>query len=90
MIALDSIAPLLVFMKGDKMPQCEGWRRRGGAFTLGPVKWSQCEEEAEVMLKIKQDNKTQEMPGCKECWQEAIEHKSIKVLSATPIMKETP
>lgn len=26
--------------------QCEGWRRRGGMMTFGPVKWSQCSNDA--------------------------------------------
>lgn len=66
--------------------RCEGWRRYGGAFTLGPVTWQQCKENATVMLKCEQDGKVQTLPGCAACWSEALE-KGIKVLQATPIPK---
>jgi len=67
-----------------KTPRCEGWRRHGGAFTLGPVKWEQCPSEATVMLTVKQQGETQTMPACNTCWQECIENK-IEIVSAEPI-----
>ena len=63
--------------------RCEGWRRTGGAFTLGKPVWSQCENDAIVMLEVEQE-KTEKMPSCLECWNEAKE-KGIKVLSAEPL-----
>lgn len=65
-------------------PRCEGWRRYGGVFTFGPVKWVQCKERGIVSLTVKQDGKTQTLPSCKTCWNEAIE-KGIKITKATPI-----
>lgn len=62
--------------------QGQGWRRHGGAFTLGPVEWKQCTDAPTVMLKLK--GKTEDMPACATCWQECIENK-IKIVSATPI-----
>jgi len=69
----------------DKM-RCEGWRRKGGAFSFGPVKWSQCENDAIVVLKVKQDDKVADFPACIECWNEANE-RGIRVLEAKPIVE---
>ena len=63
--------------------QCEGWRRNGGAFTLGPITWKQCENEAIVMLTVKQE-KVEDLPSCMECWLEAIE-KNIGIIKAVPL-----
>jgi hypothetical protein len=63
--------------------QCEGWRRYGGAFSLGPTKWKQCTENAIVMLTVKQE-KEEELPACNMCWKEAIE-KEIKILKVIPL-----
>lgn len=70
-----------------KAKQCEGWRRIGGAFTLGPVHWKQCNRDASVMLTVKQDGKTETLPSCVICWNEAME-KGIPVLKVTPLSKE--
>ena len=64
--------------------RCEGWRRYGGAFTLGPVRWEQCDQDATVMLVYKDDGKRRELPGCAHCWKEAIENK-IPTIEARPI-----
>jgi hypothetical protein len=71
---------------GKKIPRCEGYRRYGGAWTLGPVKWQQCTATATVMLTIKQDGKKQKLPACPKCWQEARGWKGIIVLDAEPIV----
>ena len=63
--------------------RCEGWRRNGGAFTLGPVTWEQCKNDAIVMLKVKQ-GKIEELPACAECWEEGRENK-IEILEVKPI-----
>jgi hypothetical protein len=39
--------------KAKNTNRCEGWRRYGGAFTLGPVHWEQCEAQGIVRLKFK-------------------------------------
>jgi len=69
--------------------RCEGWRRYGGAFSFGPVKWEQCKNEAIVMLELKQDGKIEKLPGCMTCWQEAINTKAIEIISVVPIEKVT-
>ena len=66
--------------------RCEGWRRRGGVFTLGPVKWSQCENQAVVMLRVKQETE-QKLPACMECWREAVEHE-MDILDSHPLTEE--
>ena len=65
--------------------RCEGWRRHGGVWTFGPVKWEQCTNEAEVMLTVKQEGKKETLPACKTCWQEAIDNEGIEIISAAPI-----
>ena len=66
--------------------RCEGWTRKGGAFTLGPVTWSQCENESIVNIKFKQgDEPIATLPACKQCWQKCIDSKNIKILSVEPI-----
>lgn len=72
--------------------RCEGYRRYGGAFTLGLIKWVRCEEVAVVNITIEQDEDgrtyKKTYPACMKCWNEAIESESITVLNATPIVKE--
>jgi len=71
-----------------KTVRCEGFRRYGGAFTLGPVRWEQCKEKATVQLRIKQDGKKQSFPACDTCWREAERTKGMKVISASPVKKD--
>jgi len=59
--------------------RCEGWTRKGGVFTFGPVTWSQCENEAIVMLEVEQE-KVEKQPACLECWGKGIKA-GIKLLS---------
>jgi hypothetical protein len=63
--------------------RCEGWRRRGGAFTFGPVKWEQCNNDAVVMLEVEQ-GQVEKQPACLACWNEAVERR-IKIISSVPI-----
>lgn len=67
--------------------RCEGWRRRGGVFTLGPVSWSQCERDATVLLKVKQDDETKSYPACVICWNKAVEN-HIEILHVTPLSED--
>jgi hypothetical protein len=64
--------------------RCEGYRRRGGAFTLGPVVWEQCGNDAKVELIIVQDGKKSVVPSCTFCWNEAMSNDKIQVKSAKP------
>lgn len=69
-----------------KTEQCQGYRRYGGAFTLGPVKWEQCKELASVKLKVIQDGKVKVFPACMTCWEECLQNKDkIEVLSVRPL-----
>lgn len=67
--------------------RCEGWRRNGGAFCLGPVTWYQCKNDATVNLTVKQDGKVQTLPSCDTCWSEAITG-GIKIIRAEPLRKK--
>jgi hypothetical protein len=64
--------------------RCEGWHRYGGAFSFGPVKWVQCENEAVVELLVEQDGKEKLWPACLTCWKEAVANK-MKIIQAFPI-----
>lgn len=63
--------------------RCEGFRRKGGAFALGPVRWQQCENEAVALLKVRQEV-IAEYPSCLICWNEA-KALDVEILSANPI-----
>lgn len=71
-------------MAKKTVKRCEGWRRHGGAFSLGPVSWHQCENNATVMLTVKQNDETQTLPSCQTCWAEVIENK-IEITASRPI-----
>jgi len=66
--------------------RCEGWTRKGGMFTLGLPVWSQCENEAVVMLEVRQEE-TEKQPACIDCWKRGIKE-GIKILSVEPIKGE--
>ena len=66
--------------------RCEGWRRSGGAFSLGPIEWSQCENDGTVMLKLDQGGEISELPACQHCWTECLETDGIEVLEARPLL----
>lgn len=63
--------------------RCEGYRKKGGFMTLGPVEWIQCEKEAVVLLTVVQEE-TQTFPACDECWKESIET-GIEITKVEPI-----
>jgi hypothetical protein len=66
--------------------KCEGYRRRGGTFTLGPVVWEQCKGNAIVMLQTVGNDKP--LPACNICWQECVDSK-IEIISVKPIITPT-
>ena len=65
--------------------QCEGWRRSGGAFSFGPVKWEQCKKDAVVELVVIQDKKETTIPSCMICWDKAMGNDKIKIKHAEPL-----
>lgn len=65
--------------------KCEGWRREGGAFTLGRPIWTQCKNDPIVMLKVKGNDKY--MPSCSDCWQETIDDKDQHPIKSKPMPK---
>lgn len=70
--------------------RCEGWRRKGGALSFGPPTWTQCTEDATVMIQFKQGKEdVATLPGCPTCWQECIDSKDIEVLLVFPIGEES-
>ena len=71
------------------MMRCEGWTRKGGAFTLGAPEWKQCENEAVVNLTFEQDGEIQTMPACLDCWKTAktADYSQAKVVAAEPIIE---
>jgi hypothetical protein len=69
-----------------KKTQCEGWRRYGGVFTLGPVKWEQCKETATVTALITNpDEKPKGFAACDHCLIEALTTTGMKVAKIKPI-----
>ena len=68
----------------NEIVRCEGWTRKGGAFSLGPVVWSQCENVATRLHCINQGDGEEIMPSCEECTVEAIDN-GIKILESIQI-----
>ena len=71
-------------MTDEMSTQCEGWKRRGGVFTFGPVQWTQCPNDAIVRLTVKQKEGNSIQPACLDCWNEGKEF-GIEILYAEPI-----
>jgi hypothetical protein len=67
--------------------RCEGWTRTGGAFSFGPIVWSQCENDAVVNLTVVQDGVEEVQPACVDCWNKGIE-KGIVIKSVVPLQTE--
>ena len=67
--------------------RCAGWRRYGGAFTLGRAEWKQCENAATLLLRTVEDGKESDVPACERCWREAVGTQSIAILRVEPIGK---
>lgn len=67
--------------------RCQGWRRHGGAFTLGPVTWHQCTNEGITMLTVLQEGEEQTLPACQTCWQEALCNEAIMIIRIGPMPK---
>ena len=67
------------------MTMCEGFRKHGSMFTLGPITWKQCEDEAVVLIEVKQDGVIASFPACNTCWKEAISNKGIEIISTVPL-----
>jgi hypothetical protein len=65
--------------------QCSGYRRRGGAFTFGPVTWEQCPNTGMVMLTVKQEDGETTEPACAKCWQECIDT-GVTIVDVKPIL----
>ena len=69
--------------------KCEGYRKKGGLMAFGPVKWVRCKKSAIVLLTGTQGkNKKFKIPACITCWDEALSHEGIKILSTKPLKKE--
>lgn len=65
--------------------RCDGWRRHGSAFSLGPITWEQCGNDAVVLLTIEQEGKiVNDSPACAVCWEES-RSLGIKQIDAKPI-----
>ncbi len=63
--------------------RCEGWSRNG-AFTLGPLNWEQCKNEATNLITVKQKEGISTQPACDSCLEET-KNWPIEVLSIEKI-----
>jgi hypothetical protein len=71
--------------KNELLKQCQGFRRYGGAFTLGPVRWEQCKEAPIVLITLISGTtgKPTTMPACNTCWLECINQK-VELIKVEP------
>ena len=68
--------------------RCDGFRRYGGAFSLGPVVWQQCNNKATVMITCRQDGEKASFPACEKCWEEARENTGVEITDVRPLTGE--
>lgn len=73
-------------------PRCEGYRRNGGAFTLGPVKWERCSNPAVVLLDVRNPDGSvvTASPACQVCWDEAKSYKGMEIIKHERIAPPKP
>lgn len=71
-----------------RAPRCEGYRRYGGAFTFGPVRWERCKEDAVVLLTMTQEGKESKLPSCLRCWKEARDYPGIVIKAVDTLPEE--
>lgn len=65
--------------------RCDTWRRHGNAFSFGPMTWTQCPNDAVVLLTVEQEGLVvKDSPACAACWEESRE-RGLKQLDAKPI-----
>lgn len=67
--------------------RCQGYTRRGGFMSLGPVYWSQCKNDAEFILTVTQDGVDQSFPACSSC-RDACTQYGIDILTTKNIEAE--
>src|ERR1700749_4394239 len=87
--AMSEQTPMEGLIKEDskRIPnRCEGWRRRGGVFTLGPVVWEQCDQRGLVRITFIDNGKNRTLPACARCWNECIET-GLEIIKTVPITK---
>jgi len=69
--------------------KCQGWRREGGAFTLGPVVWRQCDGKPVVRMNVRQEGEeTGDLPSCERCWRGADANPEVEIVSVKPLAEE--
>ena len=66
--------------------RCEGWRRYGGAFSIGLPEWRQCDNDGIALIKTTNNDKP--LPCCNICWNE-IKKNEIIIESVEPIPEAT-
>ena len=68
---------------------CEGSRRYGGALSLGPAKWVNCDKPAAVVVEVETVGGTldtrRKVNSCIECWREALGTTSLLVVNSYPL-----
>jgi hypothetical protein len=67
--------------------RCQGWRRYGGMFTFGPVRWVQCKNKGVALLTTYNSDNGEiqkPKPACVDCWIECIESE-VLIIKAVQI-----
>ena len=73
----------MALLKRNEEMRCEGWTLPGSFMTFDPRTWKQCENDAIVMLTVKQEE-VEKQPACNDCWKKGIE-KDIEILQVDPL-----
>ena len=67
--------------------RCEGWTKIGAFQMGGYAGWRQCENDAVVVLKVKQDGgKITDQPSCNGCWKKGKEKKNVEIVETVEVL----
>ena len=77
-------------MSEETIIRCEGWTRIG-AFQMGGLAgWRQCENDAVVILKVRQDEgKITDQPSCDICWERAKKFTNVEIVETVEVLSKT-
>ncbi|KKK76129.1 hypothetical protein LCGC14_2866780 [marine sediment metagenome] len=74
-------------MKEKDTIRCEG-QTKIGAFQMGGYAgWRQCENDAVIILKVRQDKgKITDQPSCDVCWKRAKKYTNVEIVENVEVL----
>ena len=77
-------------MSDETIIRCEG-QTKIGAFQMGGYAgWRQCENDAVVILKVRQDKgKITDQPSCSKCWERGKKFSNVEIVETVEVLSKT-